>query len=70
MRTETEGRFPLIAEPTLEQYIYYLRRAVGDDTKAVQERREAFEGELRGILAHLEHLSGQSIPALEWPQES
>jgi len=60
----------LIAEPTLEQYIYYLRRAVGDDTKAVQERREAFEGELRGILAHLEHLSGQSIPALEWPQES
>lgn len=60
----------MIAEPTLEHYIYYLRRVAGDNSKAIQERRAAFEGELRKLLAHLERLSDQAIPAWEWPQES
>jgi len=60
----------MIAEPTLEHYIYYLRRVEGDNRKAIQERRAAFEEELRLLLAHLEGLSGQPIPTWEWPQES
>jgi len=60
----------MIAEPTLEYYAYYLRRAEGDNRKIIQERRIAFEGELRALLAHLERLSGQTIPILEWPQEN
>jgi len=64
------GGSGLIAETTLEQYIFYLRRVEGDDARAAQERRATFEEELRGLLAHLEHLSGQSIPPWEWPQES
>jgi hypothetical protein len=60
----------MIAEPTLERYVYYLRWVEGDRNKAIQEHRAAFEKELRALLAHLERLSGQSIPAWEWPQES
>lgn len=59
-----------VAEATLEHYIYYLRRVEGDDSKAIGKRRAAFEEELRALLAHLERLSSQSIPAWEWPQES
>jgi hypothetical protein len=59
----------LINEPTLEQYVYYLRRVEGDNVKTIQERRAAFERELRALLAHLERLSGQPIPPWEWPQE-
>lgn len=54
-----------ITEPTLENYVYYLRRVEGDNSKAVQERRTAFEEELRGLLTHLERLSGQDHPRLE-----
>jgi hypothetical protein len=61
---------PMITEPTLEHYIYYLRQVEGDNTKAIQEHRTAFEEELRSLLAHLECLSGQTTPAWEWPQES
>jgi hypothetical protein len=60
----------LIAEPTIEQYVYYLRQVEGDNTRAIRERRAAFEGELRALLAHLERLSDQPIPPWEWPQES
>ena len=60
----------MIAEPTLEQYIYYLRWVEGDSTRATHQRRAAFEGELGTLLAHLERLSGQPIPTWEWPQES
>jgi hypothetical protein len=60
----------LIAEPTLEHYIYYLRRVEGDDSQAIQARRAAFEEELSGLLAHLARLSDQPIPPWEWPQES
>ena len=59
----------MIAEPTLEHYVYYLRRVEGDTHKAIQEHCAAFEGELRALLAHLECLSGQAIPTREWPQE-
>jgi hypothetical protein len=59
----------VIAEPTLEHYVYYLRRVEGDTHKAIQERCAAFEGELRALLAHLECLSGQAILTWEWPQE-
>jgi len=60
----------MIAEPTLEHYIYYLRRVEGDNTGAIQERRAAFAEELSGLLAHLARLSDQPIPPWEWPQES
>ena len=60
----------MIAEPTLEQTIYFLRRVEGDNTGAIQERRATFAEELRGLLAHLERLSDQPIPPWEWPQES
>lgn len=59
----------MINEPTLEHYLYYLRRVEGDNLKTVQVRRMAFEGELRSLLAQLERLSGQAIPMWEWPQE-
>jgi len=60
----------MIAEPTLEYYVYYLRQVEGDDHQAVQERRAAFAAELRALLCHLEQLSGQAIPAWDWPSES
>jgi len=60
----------MITEPTLEHYIYYLRQVEGDNSNAIQERRAAFEEELKALLAHLERLSSQAIPAWEWPQES
>lgn len=60
----------MIIEPTLEHYVYYLRRVESDNLKAVQERRATFEEELRTLLAHLERLSGQTIPKWKWPQES
>ena len=60
----------MIAEPTLEHYIYYLRRVEGDNVRAIQERRVAFEQELRGLLVHLEQLSAQPIPPWEWPEET
>ncbi len=58
-----------IAEPTLEYFVYYLRRAAGDNNSAIQERREAFAAELRALLGHLEQRSGQAIPDWDWPQE-
>jgi hypothetical protein len=61
---------PVITEPTFEHYVYYLRRVEGDNREAIQERRAAFEGELKALLVHLKHLSGQTIPTWEWPQES
>ena len=72
MRTETdqERRLPVIAEPTLEHYFYYLRRIEGDNRKAVQERRSVFEAELSSLLTYLERLSGRVTPAWEWPKES
>ncbi len=60
----------MVTEPTLEHCLYYLRRVEGDNVKTIQERQAAFEGELRGLLAHLERLSGHAIPHWEWPQES
>jgi hypothetical protein len=60
----------MLIEPTLEHYIYYLRRVEGDNRKTTHERRAAFGGELRALLAHLERLSGQIVPVWEWPQES
>lgn len=60
----------MIFDPTLEHYVYYLRRAEGDNRKTSQKRRDAFDGELRTLLAHLERLSGQTIPIWAWPQES
>lgn len=59
----------MIAEPTLEHFVYYLRRVEGDTTKAARERRAAFERELGALIDHLEHLSGQAVPTWEWPQE-
>ena len=60
----------MIIEPTLEHYVYYLRRIESDNRRAVQERRATFEEELRTLLTHLERLSGQTIPKWKWPQES
>lgn len=60
----------MIGESTLEHYIYYLRRVEGDDHQAIRERRDAFEKELGALLTHLERLSGQVMPAWEWPEES
>ena len=60
----------MIAEPTLEYYFYYVRRFDGDSGQAVGEHRAVFAGELRSLLAYLPSLTGQSVPAWEWPQES
>lgn len=59
----------MINEPTLEHYVYYLRRVEGDNVKTLQERQVAFEGEVKALLTHLERLSGHAIPTWEWPQE-
>jgi hypothetical protein len=60
----------MIAEPTLEHYVYYLRRIEGDSPGDVQDRRAAFEAEVHSLLAHVAQLSGQAVPAWTWPEES
>ena len=60
----------MVAEPTLECYIYYLRWVARDSRQDVQNRRTAFEGELRSLLTHLGRLSGKNIPTWAWPEES
>ncbi len=43
----------MITEPTLEHYVYYLRRAEGDRAPAIQERRAALEKELEALQERL-----------------
>lgn len=59
----------MITEPTLEHYVYYLRQIEGDDRKTIQKRRDAFAREVNALLAHLEGLSAQAVPAWDWPEE-
>lgn len=60
----------MIIEPTLEHYIYYLRRIENDDGITMQNHRAVFAEELQSLLAHLECLSNQTIPPWKWPEES
>lgn len=61
---------PTIGNPTLEHYIYYLRRGAGDDDEAIQEYRKTLQEELQLLLGHLERRVGQTMPEWEWPEES
>jgi hypothetical protein len=60
----------VIAEPTLEHYVYYLRHGEGESSSAAQKHRAAFEQDLVNLVVHLERLSGQAVSAWEWPEES
>lgn len=59
----------MIQEPTLEHFAYYLRRLEGDTPRGIQEKRRLFEQQLEARRAQLEGLSGQSLPAWNWPEE-
>jgi hypothetical protein len=60
----------VFAEPALEGYIFYLRQVEGESSAAALAHRAVFERDLGALCKHMRALSGQPIPAWEWPPVS
>ena len=59
-----------VSEPTVEQFIFYLRLVEGDDQEWRAARRRAFEMDLNSLAAHLAKWSGRPFRWNANPQES
>jgi len=57
-----------VANPTIEQFIFYARKLDGDDTETISRRYQLFVEELQSAYDHLCTLSERNPPTLSLPE--